>query len=249
MKNWSPTIFAVALAFFNLCGARAEAENRVAYSIALAGIGIGDMEIAVSREGLQYDARLEGSYRVLFWSGELFSRAVGKVAPQGPSPSSYRSTSRSDDPSETVINFDLGQGPVDWNRTPPAPAEWREGRLPLNKEHLRDALDPVTALAASALGSFGGTAPDVCEKAVRIFTGFVVFELDFQGVGVKQGNRIACSVIYRPLSGHRADSSSVARLAEPGSIEILFEQLNGGVWLPARVSLPTRVGSLVVERS
>lgn len=226
----------------------AMAENRLTYKIELAGIGIGDMEIAVRRKGQRYDAQLDGSYNVLFWSGELSSRVEGRVAATGPLPTRFQSTNRSDEPSTTVITFRQPGGPSDWQRTPEAPAEWTEGRLPLLKEHLRAALDPVSALAASALQSDGGAAPDVCERAIRIFTGFVVFELDFQGVRSVEGNRTACAVLYKPLSGHREDSSSVERLSRPGSIEIVFERLDSGTWLPARVKLPTRVGSLIVER-
>ncbi|MEM1159893.1 MAG: DUF3108 domain-containing protein [Pseudomonadota bacterium] len=225
------------------------AEDRLAYTIQLAGIDVGDMEIAVERAGDRYDAKLDGRYSILFWSGSWLSQSFGTVDPNGPVPSRFQSNSESDEPAVTVINFKDPDGPVDWRRTPPAPAEWTEGRLPLQKQHLRTALDPVSALAASVLGSVGGQSPDVCKRAVRIFTGTVVFELDFRGAKPARGNRVMCDVAYRPLSGHRQDSGSVERLSEPGSIEISFDRLPDGGWLPSRVSLPTPIGSLVVERS
>ena len=232
-----------------LVAAPTQAEDRVVYNVALAGIPVGDIEIAVRRDGDRYDARLDGSYRVLFWSGALSSQAVGDVTLDGLKPRRFQSDSRNDRPSTTVIEFERAKGPVEWKRTPEAPAEWTEGRLPLEPAHLRSALDPISALAASALGAAGGGAPDVCDKAVRVFTGFVVFELDFQGASLSGQDRVTCGVIYRPLSGHRAESSSIERLSEPGVIDIAFDRLPSGVWFLSRLALPTRIGQLVVQRS
>lgn len=226
----------------------AMSEERATYSVTLAGIGIADLEIAVRRDGDRYAAELNGNYSVLFWSGGVSSRSTGKIGASGPSPSHFETNSKSDEPSTTVIQFRQSEGPVDWKRTPAAPAEWTEGRIPLEKIHLLNALDPVSAIASSALGSIEGSAPDVCERAVRIFTGTTVFELQFMGVVSGAQDRVTCAVGYRPLSGHREDSSSVARLSKPGSITVAFDRLGSGVWVPAHVTLPTRVGKLVVER-
>lgn len=228
----------------------ASTEDRASYRVALAGISIADLEIAVRRDGDQYDAQLEGSYRVLFWSGKVSSRSTGAVDASGPSPKRFEtSNNNSDEPSRTVIEFARPEGPVQWGRTPPAPEEWTKGRTPLEKIHLRTALDPVSAIAASVLGSTGGTAPDVCSRAVRVFTGTTVFELDFQGALPSEGDRVACAVTYRPLSGHRVERSNADRLSKPGSIKISFERLPSGAWVPAMVTVPTRIGPLVVERT
>lgn len=236
-------------ATFMCVTAYASSEERATYRIALAGIEIADLEIAVRRDGDRYAAELTGSYSVLFWSGGLSSRSTGKIDATGPSPIHFETNSKSDEPSTTIIQFRQSEGPVDWKRTPAAPAEWTEGRIPLQKIHLLKALDPVSAIASSALGSIDANAPDVCDRAVRIFTGTTVFELQFMGVVSGTQDRVTCAVGYRPLSGHREDSSSVARLSKPGSITVAFDRLGSGVWVPARVTLPTRVGQLVVERT
>lgn len=239
-------LFAAATA---LASATATAEERATYRVALAGIEIADLQIAVQRDGDSYAAELTGNYSVLFWSGGVSSRSTGKVDAAGPSPSHFETNSQSDEPSTTVIQFRPSEGPVDWKRTPAAPAEWTEGRVPLQKVHLQRALDPVSAIASSALGAIGTNAPDVCDRAVRIFTGTTVFELSFMGVASGTRDRVTCAVSYRPLSGHRKDSSSVARLSKPGSITVAFDRLVSGAWVPAHVTLPTRVGQLVVERT
>lgn len=229
--------------------AQASSEDRATYQIALAGISIADMEIAVKRDGDQYNARLEGNYSVLFWSGGVSSRSVGAIAETGPTPNRFETRNKSDEPSQTIIEFERSQGPVNWQRTPPAPTEWTEGRTPLQKAHLRTALDPVSAIAAAALGPVDATADEVCNRDVRVFTGTTVFELQLRGVLEDGADRVNCAIQYRPLSGHRIDSSSVERLSRPGSIRISFDRLPSGAWVPGFVAVPTSVGTLVVERT
>ena len=208
--------------------AQAMNEDRASYRIALAGISVADMEIAVQRDGDRYNARLEGNYQVLFWSGGVSSRSIGEIGAAGPNPSRFETSNKSDEPSRTVIEFGKLEGPVQWQRTPPAPTEWTEGRTPLQKSHLRSALDPVSAIASSAIGPIGTTADDVCNRNVRIFTGTTVFELQLMGVLESGSDHVRCAVTYQPLSGHREDSASVERLSKPGSIQISFDRLPSG---------------------
>ncbi|MEM6972250.1 MAG: hypothetical protein AAF577_05535 [Pseudomonadota bacterium] len=222
--------------------------HRIPYRIAVAGIGIGDLDLILSREQDRYAVRADGDYRVLFWSGAIAGEAEGMVSPEGPRPERFRIASDGENGGETVIDFDPANGPSRWERIPPAPAEWSEDRLPLVQDHLRTALDPITAIASSALQAAGEGASGLCQRDLRIFTGFVVFELGFTGAARAEDGRVTCPVAYRPLSGHRAGSSSVERLSEPGAIEIAFEELKSGVWVPARIALPTRIGTLTVTR-
>lgn len=230
-------------------GAQAYADEQISYSINLAGIEIGDMELAVRSDGSRYRVRLDGSYRVLLWSGAISSRAEGEITPVGLSPRRFQTDSFSDEPSTMVIEFQQRSGNIKWSRTPPAPSEWTEGRLPLQRGHLLQALDPISALAVSALGSADSSTPEVCNREVRVFTGFSVFALRFQGAQARALDRVSCPVIYQALSGHREGSSSVERLSQSGSIKIDFERLQSGVWLPSRVSLPTLIGTLTVQRT
>lgn len=223
-------------------------DKQVGYEIALAGINVGDLALDMRRNGDAYDVRAEGSYRVLFWSGTLSGMVVGKVAPAGVRPSRYEVSTQNDTPSTTVIEFETSLGPTSWQRIPEAPAEWTEGRIALQRDHLRPALDPVSAIVASALELSGGSAPEVCDRAVRIFTGFSVFELEFDGVRESEDSRVFCTVTYRALSGHRANSRGVERLSQPGEIEIAFDRLPGGYWFPGRIALPTGIGTLTIDR-
>ena len=228
--------------------AELSARERVGYQIALAGINVGDFAIELDRDGDLYNVRAEGSYRVLFWSGTLSSTVVGEIAPDGLRPSFYMVSTESASPSKTVIEFEPAIGPATWQRTPKAPSEWNEGRTALQRDHLRPAVDPISAIVASALASTGGTTPEVCDRPIRIFTGFSVFELDFNGAKPGGFGRVECEVSYRPLSGHRAESQGVERLSQPGSIQIAFDRLPGGNWFPGRISLPTRIGTLTIDR-
>lgn len=248
-QNVLASLCVVALGYAGAASATEQsASERVGYEIALAGINVGDLAIELDRDGDLYNVRAEGSYRVLFWSGTLSSTVFGEVSADGLRPSRYMVSSQSASPSKTVIEFEPAIGPTTWQRTPKAPSEWTEGRIELQRDHLRPAVDPISAIVASALASAEGATPEVCERAIRIFTGFTVFELDFNGAKPGDAGRVECEVTYRPLSGHRAESQGVERLSQPGSIRIAFDRLPGGNWFPGRISLPTRIGTLTIDR-
>ncbi|MEL6999994.1 MAG: hypothetical protein AAFP68_17175, partial [Pseudomonadota bacterium] len=70
----------------------------------------------------------------------------------------------------------------------------------------------------------------------------------FDGVRESEDSRVFCTVTYRALSGHRANSRGVERLSQPGEIEIAFDRLPGGYWFPGRIALPTGIGTLTIDR-
>lgn len=250
MRPWQIGASVVALvAAVTLSGpatSNSPSDDRLPYRVSISGIGIGDLELVLEREAAQYAVRAEGSYRVLFWSGALEGKAEGEIDEAGPSPRHFRLSNRDDEPSTTEIEFDPAEGPVRWQRTPPAPAEWSEGRLELRDEHLVGALDPISALAAVALIPTEVDAAALCERALRVFTGFVVFDLVLDGVTEQSAERVACRTRYRPLSGHRAESSSVSRLSAPDAIEVSFLPHPDGAWIAERIALPTSIGTLAL---
>ncbi|MEM6355091.1 MAG: hypothetical protein AAF844_05330 [Pseudomonadota bacterium] len=219
------------------------------FDIAVAGIRIGTLELDVSQSNGRYTVGATGDYRVLFWGGELNATADGVLTADGPRPRSYALVNDDEDPSTTEIEFDPAGGATRWQRVPPAPAEWTEGRLPLQERHLQAAVDPVTALAASLLDSGTQAAPSVCTETLRVFTGFVVFELEFAAVRPGADGQVTCAATYRALSGHRDGSRSVRRLSKPNAIDVSFERLDDGMWVPSRVALPTAAGTLTITRS
>ena len=58
----------------------------------------------------------------------------------------------------------------------------------------------------------------------------------------------ACDVKYVPVSGHRKDSESVARMVKSGPSLLIFEAAPG-LWAPHRVGMPTSVGTLAITRA
>lgn len=218
----------------------------VPYRVSLSGIGIGDLALEVTRGPDFYAVEADGSYRVLFWSGEINGQTIGQIGSAGPEPAQFRISSVSDNPSSTRIDFDPSRGPTYWQRIPPAPAEWSEGRMALRDEHLEGALDPLTALSALALVAEPVSPASLCDREIRVFTGFVVFALVLEGAGEAETAGIACAARYQPLSGHRAGSSMVSRLTEPGAIDVSFLPSADGTWHLERIALPTSAGTLAV---
>ncbi|MEM9783724.1 MAG: DUF3108 domain-containing protein [Pseudomonadota bacterium] len=238
--------FAAAIAAAPPAAASGIGLDRVPYRVSIAGIGIGDLDLELQREAERYAIRAEGSYRVLFWSGEVEGQVEGRIDAAGPRPQSFRLSNQDEDPSITEIEFDPTAGPVRWERNPPAPAEWSEGRMQLRDEHLVGALDPISALASISLIPAPVEATALCERDIRIFTGFVVFDLVLDGVERESPSSVACQARYRPLSGHRAGSKSVSRMSAPDAIEVSFLAHPDGAWVAERIALPTSIGTLAL---
>jgi hypothetical protein len=251
-QDWTCGLIAAAcLAVLPMgqAGAANERSEWLPYEISIAGVGIGNLDLSIRRNAERYSVRAEGSYRVMFWSGAIKGEAEGVIGAAGPAPERFEISNLDDDPSATWIDFDAARGPVRWRRTPPAPPEWSEGRLRLQDDHLTGALDPISALSALALVQ-GPVAPAaLCDREVRVFTGFVVFALELDGVAKAQAGRVACNTRYRALSGHREGSNLVDRLSEPGALTLSFLARPGGAWVPERITILTRVGTLALSMS
>lgn len=253
MTRSSWTFLAASGFVLSLSGAAAQAvelrATTVPYAVEVAGIRIGTFEITADRAEEAYRVQAEGRYRVLFWSGQISVASDGAMTEERPAPRRYWLETRSRRASALEIEFSPEEAkPTRWERTPPAPAEWTENALPLQETHLQGAIDPATAIAASLLKAPQEGAPPLCQDPVRVFSGFTVFELRYETVERIGEDRIDCAATYTPLSGHREGSRSVERIAKPSAIRLSFQRLDGDLWAPAAVSMPTTVGTLRITK-
>ena len=107
----------------------------------------------------------------------------------------------------------------------------------------------LSALLAAVKVQGPVTPAALCDRELRVFTGFVVFALDLVGVAEAKAGRVACNTRYHALSGHRERSSLVDRLSEPDAITLSFLARPGGAWVPDRITILTRIGTLVLSIS
>lgn len=223
------------------------------YSISFNGFNIGSFKFEANVDGKSYslngDAELSALLGAFKWRG--ISQASGRLAGSTPKPSGYslafKGTSRS---GSIKVGFD-GKGVNSASIIPPIPVTSDE--IPLQRKHLKGALDPLTAVMALTFGS----AADPCGRKLEIFDGKQRFDLQLNKRGVRpakvfpgearaRGTSVVCTVDYRPLGGFRM-TAQTEQLAKSTGIEIsMLPVESANVAVPQEVRIPTSVGSVVL---
>lgn len=220
------------------------AEIRASYDISIAGIGIGEATLALSGAEGRYAVVIDGGFRFLFWSGaanaESRGRADGAFAPDAYS-------ARFESPMRlllTEIAFTPGGAEAAFSAEPPFDSDGEEEpRAPILPEHLVGALDPISAFMIRA-----GSGAEACAGERRVFSGVVRFDVAFTPEAREAEPGVTpCHAAYRRVSGHRLESEGASLLEEKGLSLDLFE-IAPGLWAPHRLGLPTRFGSVTLER-
>ena len=125
--------------------------------------------------------------------------------------------------------------------------------VPLQRSHLKGAIDPLSAVMALSLGS--GTKP--CAQKLSIFDGKQRFDLKLSYRGQRPAPKVAgrpglaksmtvCSVQYLPLGGYRM-TSTTKQLAQSDGLEISMLPVPGANFaVPHEIHIPTSYGSIVL---
>ena len=220
----------------------------VRYDLTIAGVSVGDAALAISPgDASLYRISFDMTYRFLFWRGGAAATTVGQIdrpdRGAGPVPTGYRMTvTGMSEPLVIDTAFD-DAGPRVWSITPPPDAAYLEERVPLTKADLAGAIDPLSAMFIRA-----ATAAEACDRTLPAFTGGTRLDLVLkpgaqEGGSTEDGVHI-CEVSYRPVSGHRPDSESVARLKRNSPDLSIFEvapasgHLTGSRFPPASARWP-----------
>lgn len=228
-------------------------EISATYGISLNGFDLGTLAFRARLAGGTYTADSDVSLSALLgafkWhgvtrvSGLLNGRAT---QPQGYS-FSFDGTSRS---GNVRIGF---TGNEVTTLTAEPPSAGGPDTVPLERQHLVNALDPLSAILALARPE--GENP--CGRRLALFDGKQRFDLtlidrrrETRGGGTGEGEEpgfIACRIKYTPIAGYR-ETSETRALAQSSGIEIVFRHVaSAGLMVPHRVVIPTMAGDAVIE--
>jgi hypothetical protein len=118
----------------------------------------------------------------------------------------------------------------------------QDGRLPIELPHLKDVLDPMSAVMTEILRASQSDTP--CEGIAHVFTGNMRFDLTLTS-GDPVTGEIVCRAVYRPIAGHKPSSNS-----KPFAIVIGYPKAAkvGEPRLPVRLEIPLPVGTLMIRR-
>jgi hypothetical protein len=139
-----------------------------------------------------------------------------------------------------AIAFD-GSGVKDVTFVPPDPPSRKV--IPVTKEQLKRALDPLTGVMALSLGNIKRP----CDQKLPIFDGKQRFDLIFNPTGRSDGPGAGqvCRVRLIPISGHKPGEGADSVIS--GNIEVVLRPVpKANILIPYRVTVPTIIGSAVL---
>jgi hypothetical protein len=230
------------------------ASVQASYDVNFNGINVGTYDFKSTQDGQSYklasNAKLSLLLGALSWTG--VTHANGKLAGETAKPQAfgfeYQAQSKigstqmafTDDTVTQVLH------------TPPP--KTKENVVPVQAQHLKGVLDPLSAVLAISRGAVGNP----CGRRVPIYDGHQRFDLVLSAKGQIQisdrsgqpATGYVCRVRYVPIAGHKADDST-KYMSQSNDIEIILRPMAGtNIFIPHQVTIPTMAGSatLVARR-
>jgi hypothetical protein len=219
------------------------------YRVAFNGFDIGKFEFRADVTGSTYtvqgEARLSALLGAFKWESD--TRSAGHVAGASPKPAGYTFEFRGIG-KEGSIKLGFQQGHVaSITSLPPKPP--MPGEVPLREQHLKDVLDPLSAVLA--LSRTSNANP--CGRRIPVFDGKQRFDLVFtylrqQAVADTKpsgqpGVAFVCRVHYVPIAGHRM-TEETRHMATTEGIEVSLRPVpSAALFVPYQISIPTAAGS------
>ena len=235
----------------------AQGKLEARYGVTLAGIPLGSGVWVIDIGPDQYTAVASGRTTglvKLISDGSGSGGARGVVQGASLVPTSYASSTTSDNRADEV-RMTLRAGTVkDVSAEPPLQSS--PERVPVTDAHRKGVSDPMSAAIIPVSGTGEVLGPDACKRKLAIFDGRqrADIELIYKRMDrVKadkgyQGQVVVCTVLYRPVAGHRPERPAVKYLVEQRDMEMWLAPIAGTrVLVPFRFSVPTPFGLGVMQ--
>lgn len=222
------------------------------YKVTFNGFDIGDFKFNSSVHGQTYalsgHAELSALLGMFRWTG--LTHSSGAVAGEMPKPAGYTFDFRANSRAGS-IKMSFAEGAVSSvSSVPPSP--FAPGTVPVRDQHLKNVLDPLSAVMALSRGR----ASNPCGRRLAIFDGKQRFDLL---LSFRRQERIAetrpsgqpgiayiCRVRYVPVAGHKSDEET-RQMAASGGIEVALRPVpSANLLIPYQIKVPTIAGTAVL---
>lgn len=230
----------------------------IQYDLSLAGLPIGTATLGgtVNRDSYKIDVRAKMTGLAgMITGGRGAGSSAGGAAGGRPVPSSYALVSTGSNGTYTV-RMALASGTVAALELKP-PLDEKVDRVPLQEQHKRNVVDPVSALLMPV--SRGGPLlePSSCNRTIPVFDGAGRFDVELtyssrETVDIPgyRGPVIVCAARYTPIAGHRSGRKSTQFMADNREMEAWLAPVdNARMLVPVKISVKTMVGTTVIEAS
>jgi len=237
--------------------ANAQSKLEARYGVTLAGIPLGSGTWVIDAAPDQYTAVASGRTTglvSLISNGSGSSGSRGAIQGASLVPTSYVSSTISDRRADDV-RMTLRAGTVkDVSIEPPTPPS--PDRVPVTEAHRKGVTDPMSAAIIPVAGNGDVLTPDACKRKLAIFDGRqrADIELVFKRMDRVhadkgyQGPAVVCTVLYKPIAGHRPERPGIKYLVETREMEMWLAPISGTrLLVPFRFSVPTPFGLGVLQ--
>lgn len=253
-------ILAAGVLLASLAGPAGAAVTDVSlvYGISLAGIRIGQVEV---------HARFEDTGYAVSLSGE--TRGVSRFVSNASATMSARGSIRNGRafPAEFQISMTEGPDGADAVMTlrdravrdltvVPGLVPWFD-LVPLTMDHVRNIVDPMSALIAPVRRIEGLTPAEACDRTIPVFDGWSRYDVTLGSgelrmvvgpAGGYSGPVYACGASYRPIAGHRSSEAPVVYMEGNGRLQATLMPIAGQLILvPFELLIGTELGDLVIR--
>lgn len=254
---------AVSLVLLNTAGTSAFAKDQkkitANYSINFNGLSIGSFNLWSDLSGEEYSmkarARISVLAGILFeWEGNTVS--AGRVMADRPLPYTYSFGYRTSNKRETVdvqfSNNNVAQIAVN------PPQRQSSKRVPVTRSHMRNVVDPLSAVVMLTNIASKKSAGEVCTRRLPIFDGKARYDLRLTHKKTRnvttsfgyKGPAHICKVKFQPISGHKQDDDENDYASKNEGIEIWMIPLaEADLHVPYYIYLPTQVGNATLTAS
>ena len=236
--------------------ARAAATVKVDYRITLAGLTLGQADLAGTFDGERYSltmgAQLTGLAGVFTGGSRGGATTTGTRGANRLVSTGFSATGQTSS-AERTVQVGLSGGAVTAVVITP-PLEGRPERVPLSDADRRNVTDPVSGMLA-VLAKPGAPDSSACDRTVPVFDGTQRFNVVLSYAETRtvqkpgfSGPVLVCDVRYVPIAGHRLDRPSVQYMAANRDMSVWLAPVEGTrVLVPLRVSVKTEYGTTIIE--
>lgn len=254
MGSVRPTQDALGVIAGPLPAQAAISQLRVTYAARLAGIRIGTGVFSVNMDGERYTASISARTSSV---GRLVSQGQGEAVARGifsrrsTVPVSY-DLSASEEDLTNVVRMRLSRGNIQELSAEP-PLSEHPNRVAVTRQHIRDVVDPVSALLMPVPNTESAAGPAACDRTIPMFDGRQRYDLALSFVRMEQiqfgnGQAAVCRLRYQPIAGHRTNRRVNQELAANPNIYVWLSQVGTAALVaPVRMEVGLDFGTLSIQ--
>jgi len=225
----------------------------IRYSATLAGIYVGKAQLQIALTKQAYNIAATGSLGGVLKSligFKLNVNSYGALINNAMIPQRYTTDYGTPESSRSIkINYSRNRK-ADVSANPPFfPSRFR---IALKPKHLKNTLDPLSALFLPIKKNLVAISPENCQRLMPVFDGRMRYNLKISSIDVNKprlkvrgfdGPVLRCRIKLQPIAGYTVPKKSAKKADQNNEIEIwLTPSGPGGILIPIKGRLPTPLG-------